>query len=95
MVMIDDNSCAEGSVLGGILGGAGAGAASRGDGRWWAIPSWYRWRCDDRMSNGWVVKLKSTFDSQKGGKNSPPIFWSLRFFGNCRSNMMRNKLLFR
>ena len=34
----DDNSCIEGSVLGGILG-AGAGAAlSRNDGRLWAIP---------------------------------------------------------
>jgi hypothetical protein len=34
----DDNSCIEGSVLGGI-GGAGLGAAlSRGDGRLWAIP---------------------------------------------------------
>ena len=33
---VDDNSCIEGSILGGI---AGAGAAlSRGDGRWWAIP---------------------------------------------------------
>ena len=35
---VDDNSCVEGSILGGIAG-AGAGAAlSRGDGRWWAIP---------------------------------------------------------
>ena len=35
---VDDNSCIEGSILGGIAG-AGAGAAlSRGDGRWWAIP---------------------------------------------------------
>jgi len=35
---VDDNSCLEGSILGGIAG-AGAGAAlSRGDGRWWAIP---------------------------------------------------------
>ena len=38
---VDDNSCVEGAVLGGILGGMvlliGA-AASRGDGRWWAIP---------------------------------------------------------
>ena len=34
----DDNSCIEGAVLGGI-GGAGIGAAaSRGDGRLWAIP---------------------------------------------------------
>ena len=36
---IDDNSCVEGSVLGGITG-AGIGAAlSQGDGRWWAIPT--------------------------------------------------------
>ena len=35
---VDDNSCIEGAVLGGI-GGAGLGAAlSRGDGRLWAIP---------------------------------------------------------
>ena len=35
---VDDNSCIEGSILGGI-GGAGLGAAlSRGDGRLWAIP---------------------------------------------------------
>jgi|TARA_R100000479_G_scaffold132973_1_gene70556 hypothetical protein len=36
---IDDNSCIEGSVLGGILGGGIGAAASRGDGRWWAIPA--------------------------------------------------------
>lgn len=35
---VDDNSCIEGSILGGILGGGAAAAASRGDGRWWAIP---------------------------------------------------------
>lgn len=35
---VDENSCIEGAVLGGI-GGAGLGAAlSRGDGRLWAIP---------------------------------------------------------
>jgi len=35
---IDNNSCIEGSILGGITG-AGAGAVlSQGDGRWWAIP---------------------------------------------------------
>lgn len=35
---IDDNSCLEGSILGGLLG-AGAGAAlSRGDGRWVGVP---------------------------------------------------------
>lgn len=35
---VDDNSCVEGAVLGGILGGGAGAAASRGDGRWWAIP---------------------------------------------------------
>jgi hypothetical protein len=35
----DNNSCIEGSVLGGILGGGIGAAASRGDGRWWAIPT--------------------------------------------------------
>ncbi len=35
---IDDNSCVEGAILGGILGGGAGAAASRGDGRWWAIP---------------------------------------------------------
>ena len=35
---VDDNSCIEGAVLGGILGGGIGAAASRGDGRWWAIP---------------------------------------------------------
>jgi outer membrane lipoprotein SlyB len=34
----DDNSCIEGSILGGILGGGAGAAASRGDGRLWAIP---------------------------------------------------------
>jgi len=34
----DDNSCIEGSVLGGIAGGGLGAALSRGDGRWWAIP---------------------------------------------------------
>ena len=34
----DNNSCIEGSILGGILGGGIGAAASRGDGRWWAIP---------------------------------------------------------
>ena len=34
----DDNSCIEGSILGGILGGGAGAALSRGDGRWWAIP---------------------------------------------------------
>ena len=35
---VDDNSCIEGAVLGGILGGGAGYAASRGDGRGWAIP---------------------------------------------------------
>ncbi len=35
---VDDNSCIEGSILGGIAGGGIGAAASRGDGRWWAIP---------------------------------------------------------
>ena len=35
---VDDNPCVEGAVLGGILGGGAGAAASRGDGRWWAIP---------------------------------------------------------
>ena len=34
----DENSCVEGSILGGILGGGAGAAASRGDGRLWAIP---------------------------------------------------------
>jgi len=37
-VRTDDNSCIEGSVLGGILGGGIGAAASRGDGRFWSIP---------------------------------------------------------
>ena len=35
---VDDNSCIEGSILGGIAGGGIGAAVSRGDGRWWAIP---------------------------------------------------------
>lgn len=34
----DENSCIEGAILGGILGGGAGAAASRGDGRLWAIP---------------------------------------------------------
>ena len=34
----DDNSCIEGAVIGGILGGAGGAAASRGRDMAWAIP---------------------------------------------------------
>ena len=35
---VDDNSCIEGSILGGIAGGGAGAVLSRGDGRWWAIP---------------------------------------------------------
>ena len=35
----DDNSCIEGSIIGGIAGGGLGAALSRGDGRWWAIPT--------------------------------------------------------
>jgi hypothetical protein len=35
---IDDNSCIEGSILGGIAGGGAGAALSRKDGRLWAIP---------------------------------------------------------
>ena len=35
---VDDNSCIEGSILGGIAGAGIGAASSRGDGRWWAIP---------------------------------------------------------
>ena len=35
---VDNNSCLEGTFIGGILGGAGGYAASQGDGRGWAIP---------------------------------------------------------
>ena len=35
---IDDNSCIEGSILGGILGGGAGAALSRDAGRLWAIP---------------------------------------------------------
>ena len=34
----DDNSCVEGAIIGGILGGAGGAAASRGPDMAWAIP---------------------------------------------------------
>ena len=34
----DDNSCIEGSILGGIAGGGAGAALSKGDGRLWAIP---------------------------------------------------------
>jgi len=35
---VDDNSCIEGSVLGGLAGGGIGAAASRKEGRLWAIP---------------------------------------------------------
>ena len=35
---VDDNSCIEGSILGGIAGGGIGAAASRKEGRFWAIP---------------------------------------------------------
>lgn len=38
-VQTDNNSCIEGSVLGAIAGGGLGAAASRGNGRLWAIPA--------------------------------------------------------
>ena len=35
---VDDNSCIEGTLIGGLLGGGAGAAASREDGRFWAIP---------------------------------------------------------
>tara|TARA_B100000902_G_scaffold159171_1_gene155083 strand:- start:387 stop:788 length:402 start_codon:yes stop_codon:yes gene_type:complete len=35
----DTNDCSEGTLAGGLLGGGIAAAISRGDGRWWAIPT--------------------------------------------------------
>jgi len=35
---VDNNSCIEGSVLGGILGGGAAAVLSRQEGRLWAVP---------------------------------------------------------
>ena len=35
---IDDNSCVEGTVAGGLLGGGLGAALSRKEGRYWAIP---------------------------------------------------------
>ena len=37
-VSVDDNSCIEGSILGGIAGGGAGAALSRKEGRLWAIP---------------------------------------------------------
>ena len=35
----DTNDCSDGTAAGAILGGGLAAAISRGDGRWWAIPT--------------------------------------------------------
>ena len=35
---VDDNSCVEGTVVGGILGGGAAALGSRGDGYAWSVP---------------------------------------------------------
>ena len=35
----DNNSCVEGTILGGLLGGGIGGLISRGDGRWIAVPT--------------------------------------------------------
>ena len=35
----DNNSCLEGTVIGGLLGGGIGGLISRGDGRWVAVPT--------------------------------------------------------
>ncbi len=36
---IDDNSCKEGSVIGGLLGAGITMSATRGKDRWWAVPA--------------------------------------------------------
>ena len=36
---VDDNDCTDGKIAGGILGGGLAAAISRGDVRWWAVPT--------------------------------------------------------
>ena len=36
---VDDNDCSEGTLAGGLLGGGIAAAISRGNGRWWAVPT--------------------------------------------------------
>ena len=36
---VDDNDCTDGKIAGGLLGGGLGAALSRGDGRWWAIPT--------------------------------------------------------
>ena len=36
---IDNNDCSQGSLLGGLLGAGVGGMASRGEGRWLAVPA--------------------------------------------------------
>ncbi len=36
---VDNNDCSQGSLLGGLLGAGVGGMASRGDGRWLAVPA--------------------------------------------------------
>ena len=36
--VIDDNSCKEGSIIGGLLGAGITMSATRGKDRWWAVP---------------------------------------------------------
>ena len=37
--VIDDNSCKEGSIIGGLLGAGITMSATRGKDRWWAVPA--------------------------------------------------------
>ena len=37
--VIDDNSCKEGSIIGGLLGAGLTMSATRGKDRWWAVPA--------------------------------------------------------
>ena len=39
VVEYDDNDCTDGKVAGAVLGGGLGAAISRGEGRWWAIPT--------------------------------------------------------
>ena len=36
---VDDNSCKEGSIIGGLLGAGITMSATRGKDRWWAVPA--------------------------------------------------------
>ena len=38
-VEVDDNSCKEGTLAGGLIGGGIAASISRGKDSWWAIPT--------------------------------------------------------